>query len=241
MTAAVAVLLALTGCGTAPHRAPNASGATSYEASLSTPGSPTATVPVEDAKALQPAVQVLPGLSTPEAARIQLTTLNVAPQKPMTGYTRTKFTHWTGHGESCDTREIVLQRTGADVQRDAECRAVAGTWTSPYDGVVVTDAAELDIDHVVPLANAWRSGADVWTAARRKDFANDLDRPQLLPVSAATNRGKGDQGPEDWQPPARVYWCTYATAWTNVKAHYRLSVTEAEKNKLEQMLGTCTT
>ncbi|MFI5867329.1 HNH endonuclease family protein [Streptomyces sp. NPDC051546] len=119
------------------------------------------------------------------------------------------------------------------------CKAVSGTWVSVYDGITVTDAGKLDIDHMVPLANAWRSGAGSWTAQRRKEFANDLTRPQLLAVSAATNRGKGDQGPEDWQPPAKAYWCTYATAWTNVKSSYQLTVTEAEKKKLTEMLGTC--
>ncbi|MFI5868505.1 DUF1524 domain-containing protein [Streptomyces sp. NPDC051546] len=94
----------------------------------------------------------------------------------------------------------------------------SGIWVSVYDGVTITEAGKLDIDHTVPLANAWRSGAGKWTAQRRKEFANDLTRPQLLAVSTATNRAKGDQGPEDWQPPAKTYWCMYATAWTNVKA-----------------------
>ncbi|MFG2395215.1 DUF1524 domain-containing protein [Streptomyces lavendulae] len=92
---------------------------------------------------------------------------------------------------------------------------------------------------MVPLANAWRSGAGSWTAERRKEFANDLTRPQLFAVSAATNRAKGDQGPEDWQPPAKGYRCTYATAWTNVKSTYQLTVTEAEKRNLTEMLETC--
>ncbi|MFJ5548729.1 DUF1524 domain-containing protein [Streptomyces sp. NPDC093225] len=93
---------------------------------------------------------------------------------------------------------------------------------------------------MVPLATAWRSGADTWDDARRSAFANDLVRPQLLAVSAATNRAKGDQGPDEWQPPATTYWCTYATAWTNVKSHYDLTVTASEKDKLTTMLGTCT-
>lgn len=102
---------------------------------------------------------------------------------------------------------------------------MAETWISVYDGITVTDAGKPDIDHMVPLANAWRSGAGSWTAERRKAFANDLPRPQLLAVSAATNRSKGDQGPDEWQPPAKGYWCTYATAWTNVKSTYQLTVT----------------
>ncbi|MFF3215578.1 HNH endonuclease family protein [Streptomyces sp. NPDC002886] len=186
-----------------------------------------------------PGAPALPGLSTTAVARSQLAGLKVAGQKAMTGYSREKFTHWTGQGDSCDTREVVLERSGKGVKRDAACKAFSGTWVSVYDGITVTDAGKLDIDHMVPLANAWRSGAGAWTAERRKEFANDLTRPQLLAVSAATNRAKGDQGPDEWQPPSKGYWCTYATAWTNVKATYQLTVTEGEKKKLTEMLGTC--
>ncbi|MGW7319952.1 HNH endonuclease family protein [Streptomyces sp. NPDC054865] len=184
-------------------------------------------------------MRALPGLSTRAVARGQLTGLKVAEQQAMTGYSRARFTHWEGQGDSCDTREIVLERAGKAVKRDSECKAVSGTWVSVYDGITVTDAGKLDIDHMVPLANAWRSGANSWTAERRKEFANDLTHPQLLAVTAATNRAKGDQGPDEWQPPAKAYWCTYATAWTNVKNTYRLTVTRAEKTKLTEMLETC--
>ncbi|WP_342355759.1 HNH endonuclease family protein [Streptomyces cacaoi] len=157
----------------------------------------------------------------------------------MAGYTREKFPHWASQGDSCDTREIVLQRAGAQVQRDGECRAVSGQWTSAYDNEKFTDSSDLDIDHMVPLANAWRSGAHAWSQEQREEFANDLRRPQLLAVSASTNRTKGDQGPEEWQPPAKNYWCTYARAWTAVKSHYRLSVTNREQHALRDMLNTC--
>ncbi|MCY0936895.1 HNH endonuclease family protein [Streptomyces sp. H34-S4] len=182
----------------------------------------------------------MPGLSTTAVARSQLGGLRVADQQAMTGYSRAKFTHWAGQGDSCDTREVVLERAGNDVKRDSECKAVSGRWVSVYDGVTVTDARKLDIEHMVPLANAWRSGAGAWTPERRKEFAKDLPRPQLLAVSAATNRAKGDQGPDEWQPPAKTYCFTYATAWTNVKGTYELTVTPTEKAKLTEMLETCT-
>ncbi|MFE4632778.1 hypothetical protein ACFRJ1_05275 [Streptomyces sp. NPDC056773] len=131
----------------------------------------------------------LPGLPTAAVARTQLAGLKVAGQQPMTGYSRAKFTHWTGQGDACDTREVVLERSGRDVKRDAECKAVSGTWVSVYDGVTITDAGKLDVEHMVPLANAWRSGAGAWTADRRKEFANDLIRPQLLAVSGRRRTG----------------------------------------------------
>ncbi|WP_407841287.1 hypothetical protein ACE1OC_40585 [Streptomyces sp. DSM 116496] len=93
---------------------------------------------------------------------------------------------------------------------------------------------------MVPLANAWRrSGAGAWTAERRKEFANDLTLPELLAVSAATSRSKVDQGTDEWRSPAKAYWYTYATAWTNVKATYQPTVTEVEKANLTEMLETC--
>jgi hypothetical protein len=181
----------------------------------------------------------LPGVPTEARARDELAGLKVAAHGSMAGYSRDKFPHWAEQGHSCSTREVVLRRDGKDVRRDAECRPLSGKWTSAYEGKTFTDAGELDIDHTVPLANAWRSGARSWTEERRKAFANDLTHPQLLSVSATTNRAKGDQGPDEWQPPAKTYWCAYARSWISVKATYELTVTDAEKSELGDMLGTC--
>ncbi|MEU3093214.1 HNH endonuclease family protein, partial [Streptomyces massasporeus] len=170
----------------------------------------------------------LPGVPTAGQARAELAELKVAPHGSMSGYSRDKFSHWAEQGENCNTRETVLERDGTDVTRDDECRAVSGRWVSVYDGKTFTDASDLDIDHMVPLANGWRSGANTWTQEERKAFANDLTYPQLLAVSAASNRSKGDQGPDEWKPPSQAYWCTYARAWVSVKSDYELSVTEAE-------------
>ncbi|KOV58794.1 GmrSD restriction endonuclease domain-containing protein [Streptomyces sp. MMG1121] len=181
----------------------------------------------------------LPEPPPAETVRKELGELNVAAPHPMTGYSRSKFPHWIIQYGTCDTREVVLKRDGKDVVQDEQCRAVAGTWTSPYDGKTFTASGQLDIDHVVPLANGWRSGADEWDTAMRRKFANDLTDPQLVAVSASSNRQKGDQSPDQWAPPLRSYWCTYARAWTHVKYVYRLNITEPEKNKLDEMLDTC--
>jgi hypothetical protein len=108
-----------------------------------------------------------------------------------------------------------------------------------YDDKDLTDPQALDIDHMVPLAAAWRSGAAKWTDEQRKDFANDLTRPQLFAVSLQSNRAKGDQDPSTWKPPSHTYWCTYANNWITVKTFYKLSVTQAEKTALADMLATC--
>ncbi|MEU8975829.1 HNH endonuclease family protein [Streptomyces monashensis] len=182
----------------------------------------------------------LPGLPTAKIARKELAGLTVAPQGTMSGYSRAMFPHWAEQGAHCYTREKVLERDGTGVQHDAECRARSGRWTSAYDGKVLTSAAQVDIDHTVPLANAWRSGASTWTQEQRTKFANDLTHPQLAAVSADSNRAKGDQSPDQWAPPLHSYWCAYARSWVSVKATYQLTVTTAEENRLTEMLDTCT-
>ncbi|MFI9200677.1 DUF1524 domain-containing protein [Streptomyces sp. NPDC053048] len=186
-----------------------------------------------------PGAFVLPGLPPVGQARTQLAGLKEEAPHSMSGYSRAAFPHWAQQGSRCDTRETVLERDGQKVQRDAECRAVSGNWHSLYDGKSFTKAGQVDIDHIVPLANAWRSGADKWDNERRKAFANDLTHPQLLTVSAASNRSKGDQSPDQWQPPDRASWCVYGRAWVSVKSTYALTVTAAERNTLTKMLDSC--
>ncbi|MFI2075102.1 HNH endonuclease family protein [Streptomyces triculaminicus] len=181
----------------------------------------------------------LPEPPPASVAREELAELVVEAPHSMDGYSRAKFPHWIKQMGTCDTREVVLSRDGGNVRTDSECRAVSGTWTSAYDGKVLGAASQVDIDHMVPLANAWRSGADGWDTGKRKAFANDLTNPQLIAVSAGSNRSKGDQSPDQWQPPLASYWCTYARAWTHVKHLYRLRVTQPEQAALVNMLDTC--
>ncbi|MFI6055066.1 DUF1524 domain-containing protein [Streptomyces violascens] len=202
------------------------------------------TAPASAAAALtvqtQPTVRrALPEPPPTEVARYELGDLNVEAPHSMTGYSRAMFPHWAKQYGECDTREVVLQRDGQNVVQDDKCRAVQGTWHSEYDGKALTAASQVDIDHMVPLAAGWRAGADRWDTARRKQFANDLDHSQLIAVSAASNRSKGDQTPDLWKPPLRSYWCTYSRAWIDVKHVYQLNVTEAEKTALREMLDTC--
>ncbi|MBB5957636.1 hypothetical protein FHS29_004231 [Saccharothrix tamanrassetensis] len=181
----------------------------------------------------------VPGATPGQNPAGQLAALKIAPEGKMAGYSRDRFPHWSSQGNSCDTREIVLQRQGAEVRSDPGCKATSGTWTSAYDGVTITDAGKLDIDHTVALAEAWRSGADKWTDEQRKTFANDLNGIQLIAVSATSNRAKGDQDPAKWKPPLETYWCTYATNWISVKATYNLTVDQPEHDALALMLTRC--
>ncbi|MFI5534419.1 HNH endonuclease family protein [Kitasatospora sp. NPDC051853] len=186
-------------------------------------------------------VRALPEPSPAEQARAELAELTVAEPHSMAGYSRAKFPHWVKQYGECDTREVVLARDGEGVLQDEACRASTGTWLSPYDGRVLTAAAQVDIDHIVPLANAWRSGADEWTTATRRAFANDLEHSQLIAVSAASNRSKADKSPDQWSPPDPAYWCTYSRAWIDVKHLYGLTVTAPEAARLSEMLDTCAT
>jgi len=170
--------------------------------------------------------------------RATLESLTIGEHHSMTGYSRDRFPHWRKAGSNCDVRDTVLARDGKDIKKDG-CNVTGGVWVSVYDSVTVTVTTEVDIDHMVPLANAWRSGADKWDDDKRGDFANDLDRPQLRAVTASSNRSKGDQDPSQWKPPSPTYWCQYAKDWIIVKSYWQLSVTKAEKSALAEMLGTC--
>ena len=171
-------------------------------------------------------------------AAAQLTKLRVAKAGSMRGYRRERFPHWRGTGENCNVRDSVLKRDGTKVKTSG-CNVVAGTWRSIYDGRVLDSPTKVDIDHVVPLANAWRSGAAGWTEDKREDFANDLDHPQLVAVSRTSNRAKGDQDPSTWKPGSMGDWCEYAEDWIVVKTYWKLSVTTAEKAALTDMLREC--
>jgi hypothetical protein len=167
-----------------------------------------------------------------------LSGLKVADARPMKGYSRERFPHWKKAGTNCDVRDTVLARDGKKIKLDG-CNVTGGEWSSVYDGLQTTDPLKVDVDHMVPLANAWRSGADEWDDDKRSSFANDLTRPQLFAVSATSNRSKGDQDPSLWKPPNRGYWCQYAQDWITVKSYWKLTVTAAEKVALTDMLGTC--
>jgi hypothetical protein len=165
--------------------------------------------------------------------------LTVAATGSSSGYSRDLFPHWSTVSGACNTRETVLKRDGTNVVQDSSCAATSGTWRSPFDGATWTAASDVDIDHMVPLANAWRSGASSWTTTRRGQFANDLNSPQLWAVTDEVNSAKGDKSPDAWKPPLTSFHCTYARSWIGVKATWGLSITSAEKSALNTMLNTC--
>ncbi|HVW45035.1 MAG TPA: HNH endonuclease family protein [Amycolatopsis sp.] len=180
-----------------------------------------------------------PGIPSESTARTELAALTVKADGSLTGYSRDKFPHWIDQGDSCNTREVVLKRDGTNVKTGSDCYPTSGTWVSPYDGATWTDPADVDIDHVVPLADAWRTGASLWTQAQRQAYANDLSDPQLIAVTDNVNQSKGDDSPDVWKPPSTGYWCTYAEMWIAVKYRWKLTIHSTEKTALTDMLDRC--
>ena len=138
--------------------------------------------------------------------------------------------------------EILIARSEQPVKYTTtkKCRVKAGSWTDPWSGSSSTTANDFDIDHTVPLANAWRSGAWKWTQNRRVAYANDIaDLDHLVPITKSSNRSKGDKGPEAWQPANTTARCRYAITWTRIKAKWDLTATQDEWDALVKMAATC--
>lgn len=181
----------------------------------------------------------------PADAGKALKKLEVSPPGSMAGYDREDFPHWSDAREfgwnvsdsACDVREAALIRDGEDVTVAEGCDVESGRWLDPYTRRTYTDPLDIDIDHLVPLANAYRSGASEWDETGRERYANDPNN--LLSVEDNANQEKGDKGPEAWKPPNRAIWCQYARRWIAVKSDYDLTINAQEKAALGQMLATC--
>lgn len=153
------------------------------------------------------------------------------------GYDRDKFRHWTDADGDCqDTRDEVLM--AESLVATSGCDITEGKWRSYYDGVTTRDPSDLDIDHLVPLAEAWDSGAKRWTKRTRERFANDLrDRRSLVAVTASANRSKSDRDPAEWMPD--LAQCKYVRQWVAVKLRWRLKVNRPERNFLVERADSC--
>ncbi|MFJ9591029.1 HNH endonuclease family protein [Streptomyces acidicola] len=158
------------------------------------------------------------------------------------GYARDKFKHWIdADKDGCNTRAEVLKSEAVNQpEQGANCVLIGGAWYSPYDDQYFDNARKLDVDHLVPLAEAWDSGASAWTAKQREEYANDLDDARaLIAVSAASNRSKADKDPTGWLPPYTPYRCEYLTNWVTIKTRYALSIDSTESHTLNRELTAC--
>jgi hypothetical protein len=175
-----------------------------------------------------------------------LATLAVKGRGPKTGYAREQFgSAWADVDRNgCDTRNDILNRDlSAKVWRPGTrgCVVVAGVLRDPYTGrrlvYAKADAAEVQIDHVVSLSDAWQKGAAQWDATRRRAFANDP--LNLLAVDGPTNERKGDGDAATWLPPQKSYRCQFVARQVAVKAKWHLSVTRAEHEAIGRVLARC--
>lgn len=201
--------------------------------------------------------------STPDTATHPATTSSAPSQASETSssdssaasaaYNRDEWRHWVNVRGCWTVREAVLARDAepgslvmADgdgrrtTNQDEACTITAGTWVDPYTGATIIDPRKLDIDHLVPLAEAARSGGQRWDAQRKQDYANNMSDPHhLLAVSASANRAKGDKDPANWMPDRTGYWCEYVNAWVGVKDRWGLTFDKAERRRVDDILATC--
>ena len=181
---------------------------------------------------------IFSALTAPAAQAFDLP-LTIAPDQ-LSGYERTLFNHWIdADKDKCDTRkEVLIQEAVSIPKLSSGCVFNGGKWISAYDGLATTDYSTLDIDHMVPLSEAWRSGAWKWSPAQREAFANDLTDPRaLVAVTASLNRQKSDQDPSTWLPP--INQCAYVSNWIAIKVRYSLTVDTAEANALTTLVASC--
>tara|TARA_B100000953_G_scaffold187398_1_gene154265 strand:+ start:394 stop:834 length:441 start_codon:yes stop_codon:yes gene_type:complete len=144
-------------------------------------------------------------------------------------------------GDGCDTRrEVLIEESIEPVTVAIGCSLQGGRWYSAFDGVETDDPSTFDVDHMVPLKEAWDSGAWAWDAARRQAFANDTTLADaLIAVSASSNRSKGSKDPAEWMPPLESFRCSYVAAWLAVKRAWELSMDEAEYETIETWTQKC--
>ncbi|WP_018350253.1 HNH endonuclease family protein [Longispora albida] len=157
-----------------------------------------------------------------------------------TGYNRDLFPHWIdADGDGCNSRyEVLIAEAVTAPSVGSGCTLSGGRWYSYYDNAYWTNPSDLDIDHVVALAEAWDSGARTWTTSRRQAFANDLgDSRSLIAVTDDVNQAKGDKDPAEWLP--QYQRCRYLGEWVAVKLRWRLTVDQAEKNALTSQAAGC--
>lgn len=167
--------------------------------------------------------------------------MKLAPESALP-YSPAQFPVWTlVDGGPCDTRQFVLRESSV-VPPDmmiGSCEVSSGVWISPYDGRRWSDPDDVAVDQVVPLREAWVSGADRWDVSSRQAFANDLNQqvPQLVVTADEVHEAKAGKDPAEWLPP--VNQCGYAVVWTLTKQRWGLSVDAAERAVLASVLDQC--
>lgn len=213
------------------------------------PGAALATLPAPTS--IDPPPHIQPGDAS--SALAKLATLPIKGRAPKTGYDRSLFgPAWSddvtvaGGHNGCDTRNDILRRDLEEVEIKAGsngCTVLAGVLHDPYSGATTAfqrgqdTSAEIHVDHIVALADAWQKGAQQWDPIQRRNFANDPINLQA--TTASINEQKSDGDAATWLPPNKSYRCTFVSRIIDVKATYALWVTQAEHDAIAGILITC--
>lgn len=240
-----ALIAVLSACGVDTDTAPALAPATSVTVIPDTTVGPEDTISTETT-----ASSSTPNAGDPGTLMSALSTLAVAEETNEDTYDRDLYPHWRvvdapNPNGRCEARQAVLyaeSTTLPNVDPFDGCTIIpgGGNWVSLYDGVETDQPADFDIDHVVPLAEAHRSGAHAWDEDRRVAYANDVTNPNtLIAVSAASNRSKGDSDPTEWLPGNDAALCTYVAMWIDVKATWGLTADPAEMDVLTGIARSC--
>ncbi|MDO5032927.1 HNH endonuclease family protein [Corynebacterium sp.] len=252
IAAAVAV-----GCA-AQGQNPGSDTAAPTEAATTTPTAPTmpatGVAPPSSSDNTPPPSEDAAGAAAPaDAFQEMLAEIEVKGRAPKTGYERAQFGQaWSddvtvefGHN-GCDTRNDILRRDLREVtlkEGTHDCVVLSGVLDDPYSGTEIPfrrgrdTSSRVQIDHVVPLADAWQKGAQQWAPEKRRDFANDPRN--LLAVDGPLNQQKGAGDAATWLPPNKAFRCEYARRIVEVKHSYGVWVTEAEQQALGRLLAAC--
>ena len=161
-------------------------------------------------------------------------------------YDRGEYKHWIDADGDCqDTRvEVLVAENNGTITylTGNSCKVVTGSWYDPFTNTTFTDASSLDVDHMVPLKEAHESGAYLWSASKKQEYANDLSSGlSLIAVSGSANRSKGSRDPAEWLPTNTSYQNTYASNWSSIKVKWELTADEDEIAALKSILGSSAT
>lgn len=205
--------------------------------------------PLANPQGVKPGLAAVSSAQDQAVARDLIAGLATKGRGPKTGYDRKEFgSAWTDSADGvplarngCDTRNDVLKRDGQGVRfrSGSDCVVVSMTLSDPYTAKELDwkkeKAAEVQIDHVVPLSYAWQMGAARWDKPKRQRLANDV--LNLLPVSGPANSAKGDSGPASWLPPNKGIRCSYVVRFAQVALKYELPVTASDKEAMVRQCG----
>lgn len=137
--------------------------------------------------------------------------------------------------DNCNTRCELLKRN----------QRADGTWYSDYDGFVSSNSSDFQVDHLVSVNEAHRSGGREWSAEKKNAFYNDQSNGELRLVSGVSNQAKSNRGPSTssiryWMPEfGHEVKCEFIRDWIHVKFFWKLNVDPDERAALVGHVAEC--